>query len=70
MMTSIHSFLWSQIPIHTTCIHAKVFQHVDKKRKKKKKMLSKVTEETYFLYKRTFKNWNTFKIGLRKGQCQ
>lgn len=31
MMTSIYSFLWFQFPIHTTCIQAKVFQHVDKK---------------------------------------
>lgn len=30
MMTSIYSFLWFQFPIHTTCIQAKVFQHVDK----------------------------------------
>ncbi len=35
----------------------------------RKKMLSKVTGETYFLYKRTFKKWNsehTLKMGCAK----
>lgn len=61
------SFLRFQVQIHTTCIQSKVFQHVDEKRRKKNKLLSKVTEETYFLYKRPFKKSGTVNTLLRSG---